>query len=82
MSATASTSKVYQIKVSFKNISPLIWRRLLVTSDTTLATRHAILQVAMDWTDECLHRFRIHSMDYGIPRVFGLSYHQDAQVCS
>ena len=43
--------KVYQLKVVLRQCSPLIWRRLLVTSDTTIAQLHTILQIAMGWED-------------------------------
>jgi hypothetical protein len=53
------TTRVYQLKVSLRAISPLIWRRLLVSSTTTISHLHAILQVAMGWEDVHLHRFRL-----------------------
>ena len=70
----ATTIKVYQLKVSLRDISPLIWRRLLVTNDTTIAQLHAMLQIAMGWEDVHLHRFRIHGKDYGISRVSGILF--------
>jgi hypothetical protein len=73
--------KVYQLKVSLRGISPMIWRRLLVSSTTTIAHLHAILQVAMGWEDVHLHRFRVHGKDYGIYREGGLCFADDpAQV--
>ncbi len=72
-----TTAKVYQLKVSLRDISPLIWRRLLVTSDTTIAHLHAILQTAMGWEDVHLHCFRIHGKDYGISRAGGLLFDDD-----
>jgi hypothetical protein len=51
---------VYQLKVSLRGISPMIWRRLLVPNTTTIAQLHGILQVAMGWEDVHLHRFRVH----------------------
>ncbi len=39
--------KVYQIKVTLKEIRPPIWRRLEVLRDTTLEELHLILHVAM-----------------------------------
>src|SRR5687768_15790980 len=72
-----ATTKAYQLKVSLREISPLIWRRLLVTSDTTVAHLHAILQTAMGWEDVHLHRFRIHGKEYGISRMGGLLFADD-----
>ncbi len=72
-----ATGKVYQLKVSLRDISPMIWRRLLVTSDTSIAHLHAILQVAMGWEDVHLHRFRIHGKDYGISHAGGLLFVDD-----
>lgn len=73
--------KVYQLKVSLRGLSPMIWRRLLVSSTTTIAHLHAILQVAMGWEDVHLHRFRVHGKDYGIYREGGLCFADDpAQV--
>jgi len=72
-----ATVKVYQLKVSLRDISPMIWRRLLVSSDTTIAQLHSILQTAMGWEDLHLHRFRLHGKDYGIYRAGGLLFDND-----
>jgi len=69
--------RVYQLKVSLHAITPLIWRRLLVTSDTTIAQLHAVLQIAMGWEDLHLHQFRIHGKTYGIYRDGGISFADD-----
>jgi hypothetical protein len=58
------SSTVYQLRVVLRGISPLIWRRLLVHGDASLADLHATLQVAFGWTDEHLHRFVVHGSDY------------------
>jgi len=55
----------YQLRVVLHGISPLIWRRLLVRSDSTIADLHATLQTAFDWNGEHLHRFVIHGRVYG-----------------
>jgi hypothetical protein len=55
---------VYQLRVVLRG-SPLIWRRLLVRSDNTIADLHATLQTALAWSDEHLHRFVIQGRVYG-----------------
>ncbi|MGH9826732.1 MAG: IS1096 element passenger TnpR family protein, partial [Blastocatellia bacterium] len=47
-----------------RGVSPLIWRRLLVPSDTDLDQLHDILQVNFDWSDRYFHCFRIHGVEY------------------
>lgn|SRR5262249_19576844 len=69
--------KVYQLKVSLRDLSPLVWRRLLVASDTSIARFHTILQIAMGWEDIHLHRFRVHGKEYGISRIGGIFFDDD-----
>jgi RimJ/RimL family protein N-acetyltransferase len=68
---------VYQLHVWLREISPMIWRRLLVRSDSTIADLHYTLQIAMGWDDAHLHRFRIRGKDYGISRIGGISFRDD-----
>jgi pRiA4b ORF-3-like protein len=65
MTASSALPSIYQLRVVLRGISPLIWRRLLVHSDTTLAHLHAILQIVFAWSDEHLHCFHIHGQEYG-----------------
>ncbi|NET30129.1 hypothetical protein [Okeania sp. SIO1I7] len=41
--------------VVLQGISPMIWRRLLVKSDSTIENLHYILQIGMGWEDIHLH---------------------------
>jgi Plasmid pRiA4b ORF-3-like protein len=70
---------VYQFRVVVQGISPLIWRRLLVRSDMSLATLHAVLQVVFAWSDTSLHSFHIHGKAYGTPRLDGPHVDVDAR---
>jgi Plasmid pRiA4b ORF-3-like protein len=56
---------IYQLRIVLRGISPLIWRRLLVRSDTTLAQFHRMLQILFAWSNEHLHHFHIYGKDYG-----------------
>ena len=65
---------IYQLRLVPAGISPMIWRRLLVSSEVALAQLHRYIQVAFDWSGEHLHRFRIHGKDYGIAYLGGMSF--------
>ena len=56
----------------------MVWRRLLVRSDITIADLHHALQIAFGWSDDHLHCFRIHGKEYGIPQVGGMGFDDDA----
>jgi hypothetical protein len=73
-----STPDVYQFHVWLRGLSPMIWRRLLLRSDQTLADLHYALQISFGWSDFHLHRFRIHGKDFGLYRRGGLPFHKDA----
>jgi len=65
---------IYQLRIRLDRISPLIWRRLLVTDATTIAELHAIIQIAFGWSDSHLHQFVIHGKHYGIAYLGGVSF--------
>jgi len=71
------SDKVYQLKITLRHISPLVWRRVLVKSETTIAQLHAIIQTVMGWEYLHLHQFRIHGKTYGIYRNGGISFADD-----
>nr|WP_239584083.1 plasmid pRiA4b ORF-3 family protein [Herpetosiphon giganteus] len=56
---TAATM-AYQLVITIEEVTPRIWRRLVVTSETTLAHLHTYLQIAFEWDDYHLHEFRLH----------------------
>jgi hypothetical protein len=58
-----STGKVYQLKITLKNVKPPIWRRVQV-SDCSLALLHEIIQVVMDWDDQHLYSFEVGGTEY------------------
>jgi hypothetical protein len=70
--SNSSEPVVYQLKVVLLGISPMIWRRLLVKSDSTIADLHYTVQIAMGWEDIHLHHFIIHGLQYGITQPGGI----------
>jgi len=54
----------YQLKISLTFSDPLIWRRLLIPGETTLAQLHCILQKCMGWDDIHSHRFLVGKVFY------------------
>jgi len=74
MSSTNQTVPVYQLRIWIREISPQIWRCLLVRSDSTIAQLHDTLQIAFGWTDEHLHQFLIRGKPYGVWKPSGISF--------
>src|SRR5215471_10579912 len=68
------STAIYQLRLVLAGISPMIWRRLLVSSETTIAQLHQYIQVAFNWSGEHWHRFRIHGKDYGVGYLGGISF--------
>lgn len=65
---------VYQMKVWLQGISPMVWRRLLVRSDSTISDLHYTIQIAMGWSDAHLNRFHIHGKDFGVYHDGGVNF--------
>ncbi|MCL4517448.1 MAG: plasmid pRiA4b ORF-3 family protein [Firmicutes bacterium] len=50
-------SKVYQIKITIKEITPPIWRRLLIPEDISFHKLHKIIQASFGWRNYHLYNF-------------------------
>jgi hypothetical protein len=68
---------VYQLRIVLRGVSPLIWRRVLVRSDSSMADLHATFQRALGWSDEHLNRFLIHGREYGVWHDGGIGFRDD-----
>lgn len=64
----STSQSIYQLKITLKDFRPPIWRRVQVTSDTTLGKLHQIIQESMGWTNSHLHAFSIQGVEYGQPQ--------------
>ncbi len=66
MSTAKAKKQVFQLKVTLAEVSPVVWRRILVPADAALAHLHLVLQVAMGWNDSHLHCFETAGGRYGM----------------
>jgi Plasmid pRiA4b ORF-3-like protein len=71
---------IYQLRAVLLGISPIIWRRLLVRGDSTIADLHVTLQTAFAWCDDHLHRFFIHGKQYGVAYLDGITFRDDQRL--
>ena len=55
----ANTPVVMRLRVALSGVKPAPWRWIEVTTATTLAGLHEVIQAAMGWEDLHLHCFRI-----------------------
>ncbi len=69
--------QIYQFHVLLLTISPAIWRRFLIRSDSSIADLHHILQIVMGWDDEHLHQFSIHGRHFGVEHIGGIDFTTD-----
>ena len=63
----AGRGSIYHLKITLAEVKPPIWRRLRVPGEANLGWLHAVIQVAMGWTNSHLHHFRIGEQLYGDP---------------
>ena len=82
MMPDAGTTCVYQLKIVLRDVSPMVWRRLHLRSDQSIADLHYAIQIAMNWNDQHLHCFRIYGKDYGVAHIGGISFSDDAKRVS
>ena len=73
------TPVVYQIKGTLKESKPPIWHRMQVTSATTLAQLHRIVQRVAEWEGSHLYSFVVDGMEYGDPRMLEEMEGEDAR---
>ena len=53
----AGRGSIYHLKITLAEVKPPIWRRLRVPGEANLGWLHAVIQVAMGWTNSHLHQF-------------------------
>lgn len=58
LNVTMKTATTHTLKISLLGVTPSVWRRVVLPSDTALDVLHDIIQVVMGWNDSHLHVFR------------------------
>ena len=61
MPSKASKAQPVALRVELLDIDPLIWRRIIVANNWTLASLHHYLQWVMGWSDTHAHEFHAGS---------------------
>jgi hypothetical protein len=74
MAQPSQPLNAYQLRLLLVGVSPVVWRRLLVSSETSIAQLHEYIQTCFEWSGEHLHRFHIQGKDYGISYVGGIIF--------
>lgn len=71
---------IYHLKVVLNETKPIIWRRLQVPGNANLGWLHAVLQVAMGWTNSHLHQFRVGEVLYSDPRHNSPEFEDEPEI--
>ena len=53
---------IYQFRAVLNGVSPMVWRRFLLASETSLADLHEVLQLAFGLSGFYLYEFFIHGV--------------------
>ena len=73
-------SNIYQFRVVLLGISPIIWGRLLVRSDSTIADLHETLQIAFGWSGDHLHLSFAKSATRSRANYCGVCYYRSSSA--
>jgi hypothetical protein len=71
---------LYQLKVVLLGGEPPVWRRLQVPGDAKLDWLHAVLQVAIGWTNSHLHQFKVGEASYSDTRHYAAEFEDDPEI--
>ena len=66
------TAQILQFKITLRDITPAVWRRIQVPGNYSFWDLHVAIQDAMGWTDSHLHMFRLQNSEGSKIRMLGL----------
>lgn len=70
-SSESGSGSILQLKVRLLGLSPMVWRRVLVSETFSLRELHGVLQVVMGWRSLHLYEFDIRGVSYTNPEFWG-----------
>jgi len=71
---------VCHLRVVLVGTDPPIWRQLQVPINANLGWLHAVLQVAMGWTNSHLHQFTVNGQLYSDTRHYSAEFEGDPEI--
>ncbi|EMX8376916.1 plasmid pRiA4b ORF-3 family protein [Salmonella enterica subsp. enterica serovar Montevideo] len=60
------------LQVAVRGVSPVVWRRLRIAANTSLAALHYIIQIVQGWGDDHLHHMASTAKDSSTFTTSGL----------
>ncbi len=60
-----AAAAVFRLHVELEDVSPPVWRKVLVPSNITLRDLHITINELMGWTNSHLHRFVLRDRTFG-----------------
>ncbi|MGD1083729.1 MAG: plasmid pRiA4b ORF-3 family protein [Verrucomicrobiota bacterium] len=70
----------YQLKITLELVKPAIWRRISVPGNASLGWLHAVIQLAMGWTNSHLHQFEVGGRLFSDPAVNSPGFEGEPEV--
>jgi hypothetical protein len=64
--STPPGQNIFQLRIALEEVTPTVWRRLVVPGGIRLAKLHDIFQAPMGWTNSHLHSFTTGDHLYGM----------------
>lgn len=64
-------TKILQLKITLKETSPVIWREILISNNSTFLELHMAIQLAMGWTNSHLFNFNSNELIIELPTEEG-----------
>ena len=71
--SAALPGAILQLKIRLLDISPMVWRRVLVPESVSLRELHGVVQLAMGWESIHLFEFAVRGVRYAGLGLSGMS---------